>query len=90
MTVSKTSKTKPNFPSYLLWEYDLDTFDYQKSYKILIERVLQMGSPKDWKEMILFYSNQEILETIDWSAQIDKYEKEFSKNFLKSDYLDAV
>lgn len=28
----------------LLWEYDLETFNYDKSYKIVIERILQMGN----------------------------------------------
>ena len=85
----KTSQ-KPNLPAYLLWEYDLNTFDYDKSYKIVIERVLQMGTPQDWKTIIEFYPQSKIIETIKWSAQIDKYEKEFSLNFLKSDFLNAV
>ena len=81
---------KPNLPAYLFWEYDLNTFDYEKSYKIVIERVLQMGTPQDWKTIIEFYPQSKIIETIEWSAQIDKYEKEFSLNFLKSDYLNVV
>ncbi len=36
-------KTKPNLPGRLLWEYDLETFNYDRSYKIVIERVLQLG-----------------------------------------------
>jgi hypothetical protein len=28
----------------LLWEYDLDTFNYEKSYKIVIERVIERGN----------------------------------------------
>jgi len=30
--------------SALLREYDLDTFNYEKSYKIVIERVLERGT----------------------------------------------
>ena len=58
-------KDKPNIPPYLLWEYDLKTFNYDKSYKIVIERVLQLGTLNDWKEMIRFYSKEKILETIE-------------------------
>lgn len=82
-------KTKPNIPSYLLWEYNLDTFNYDKSYKIVIERVLQMGKIEDWKEIIRYYSNEKILETIAWSAQLDQRDKDFSNFFLKSDMLYA-
>lgn len=83
-------KTKPNIPAYLLWEYDLKTFNYDKSYKIVIERVLQMGTLDDWKEIVTYYSQEKILETIEWSAQLDKRDKDFSKFFLKSDMLHAV
>jgi hypothetical protein len=81
---------KPNIPAFLLWEYNLETFNYDKSYKIVIERILQLGTIDDWKEMIRFYSNDKILETIEWSAQLDKRDKEFSAFFLKSDMLYAV
>lgn len=83
-------KDKPNIPPYLLWEYDLKTFNYDKSYKIVIERVLQLGTLNDWKEMIRFYPKEKILETIEWSAQLDKRDKDFSVFFLKSDMLYAV
>jgi hypothetical protein len=71
----------------LLWEYDLETFNYMKSYKIVIERVLERGNLEEWREMVQLYSKQQILDTIDWSAQLDKRDKEFSKFFLTSDFL---
>lgn len=74
----------------LLWEYDLETFNYQKSYKIVIERVLERGNLEEWKEMVSLYSREQILETIDWSAQLDKRDKEFSKFFLNSGFLHAA
>ena len=78
---------KPNIPSYLLWEYDLENFNYQKSYKIVIDRVLLRGTIEDWTEMLRFYSIEKILETIDWTKQIDKREKDFAKLFIQSDLL---
>lgn len=71
----------------LLWEYDLETFNYMKSYKIVIERVLERGNLEEWREMVQLYSKQQILDTIEWSAQLDKRDKEFSKFFLTSDFL---
>jgi hypothetical protein len=81
---------KPNLPGHLLWEYDLETFNYDNSYKIVIERVLQLGNLDEWKEMIRYYGEPKILETIDWSAQLGTREKEWSKFFLKSDFLDVA
>lgn len=74
----------------LLWEYDLNTFNYDKSYKIVIERVLQLGNLEEWRNMVNYYSREQILETIDWSAQLDKRDKEFSKFFLNSGFLHAA
>lgn len=74
----------------LLWEYDLETFNYEKSYKIVIERVLERGNLEEWKEMVNLYSKEQILETIEWSAQLDKRDKDFSKFFLTSGFLHAA
>ncbi len=71
----------------LLWEYDLDTFNYEKSYKIVIERVLERGNLAEWREMVSIYSTKQILETIEWSAQLDKRDKDFSRFFLTSEFL---
>ena len=81
---------RPNISDTLLWEYDLNTFHWDKSYKIVIERVLQMGNLKEWKEIIMFYAREQILETIEWSAQLEEKEKEFSRFFLNSEFLNAA
>ena len=73
--------------SALLWEYDLETFNYDKSYKIFIERVLQLGNLNEWREMFKMYKKEQILEVINWSTQLEKRDKDFSKLFLESDIL---
>ncbi len=83
-------QNKPNINSAHLWEYNLETFNWVKSYKIVIERVLERGNLEEWQEMVKFYSRSQILETIDWSAQLDHRDKEFSRFFLDSDYLHAA
>lgn len=74
----------------LLWEYDLDTFNYIKSYKIVIERVLERGNLEQWREMVQLYPREKILETIEWSAQLDKRDKDFCRFFLDSEFLHAA
>jgi hypothetical protein len=82
---------KPNIiNTALLWEYDLETFNYVKSYKIVIERVLQLGNLEEWRNMVNFYSKEQILETINWSAQLDERDKEFSRFFLESEFLNVA
>ncbi len=85
------NKEKPNIINpALLWEYDLETFNYVKSFKIVIERVLERGNLEEWREMVKLYSKEQILETIEWSAQLDVRDKEFSKFFLTSGFLHAA
>jgi hypothetical protein len=74
----------------LLWEYDLETFNYDKSYKIVIERVLERGNLEEWREMVELYPRGKILETIDWSAQLEQRDKEFARFFLDSEFLYAA
>ena len=89
--IKKMQKQQPHIINpALLWEYDLTTFDYKKSYKIVIERVLQRGNLDEWREMVSLYSKEQILEVIDWSAQLDERDKIFSKFFLTSEFLHAA
>lgn len=84
-------KSRPNIINpALLWEYDLETFNYKKSYKIVIERVLERGTLEEWREMVSLYTKEQIMETIEWSAQLDKRDKDFSKFFLSSEFLNAA
>jgi len=83
-------RNKPNINDRLLWEYDLETFNYDRSYKIVIERVLQLGNLDEWRAVLAYYGEEKILETIEWSAQLMEREKQFSRFFLKSDFLHAA
>ncbi len=78
---------KPNISASLLWEYNLDTFNFEKSYKVVIERILIRGTLKDWSEMLKFYPIDRILETIEWTKQMPKMDKDFARLFIKSDLL---
>lgn len=81
---------RPDIADALLWEYDLSTFHWDRSYKIVIERVLERGNLHEWREIVSFYGKEKILETIEWSAQLRKRDKDFSRFFLQSDFLNAA
>jgi hypothetical protein len=80
-------QSKPKIRPQLLWEYDLETFNWERSYKIVIERVVQLGEINEWREIYHFYKPEKILETIEWSKQLDKRDKDFTRLFLNSDML---
>jgi hypothetical protein len=40
--------------------------------------------------MVSIFPEEKILETIEWSAQLDKSDKDFSRFFLNSEFLHAA
>ncbi len=83
-------QVQPKIHPGLLWEYDLETFDWLHSYKIVIERVLQRGWINEWKEIYKFYGVEKIIETVKWSRQLTTRDKKFAVLFLNSDMLHAA
>ncbi len=81
---------KPEIGGHLLWEYDLESFHWDRSWKIVIERVIQLGNLKEWREMYSFYGPEKILTVADWSKQLDKRDKDFTRFFINSDLLNAA
>jgi len=81
---------KDHIPNHLLWEYDTDTFNYDKSYKIVVERVLELGDLNEWRAIVQYYDKEKIKGVIEWSAQLDKRNKSFCRSFLNSDLLNVA
>lgn len=55
----------PNLPKVLFWEFDFDKLDWVRSYKTIIERVLDKGSQAEWEEMIKFYAKEYIIHALE-------------------------
>lgn len=60
-------------PSYLFWDIDLNSLDYAKNARFIIQRVIQKGSLKEWKIIKDFYGlnliKKEILMIRDLDAK---------------------
>lgn len=55
---------RPNLPKVLFWEFDFDQLDWVRSYKTIIERVLDKGSQAEWEEMIRFYGKEYVIHAL--------------------------
>lgn len=42
-------------PNYLFWDIDLNSLDYSKNARFIIQRVIQKGSLKEWKIIKDYY-----------------------------------
>jgi len=57
-------KQKPHLPKELFWDWRFHEIDWQKSYRSIIERVLERGTKDEWKELVRFYGKPTILKSL--------------------------
>jgi len=55
---------RPNLPKVLFWDFEYDKLDWNRSYKTIMERVLDKGSERDWEEMIRFYGWENVIKAL--------------------------
>ena len=75
---------------HLLWEYDLDTFDFDKSKRIVIERVIQRGNLKDWQTVFQAYGKKVLLSIARESKQLSNRDRNFTKILVNSPFIYAA
>ncbi|WP_152269783.1 DUF6922 domain-containing protein [Agriterribacter humi] len=55
---------KPNLDKGLFWDWRYDEIDWQKSYRSVIEKVLERGTMEEWEEIIRFYGKPRIITAL--------------------------
>lgn len=55
---------RPNLPKVLFWDLDFDKIDWKRSYRMVIERVLDKGNTSEWEEMISFYGRDNVINAL--------------------------
>ena len=55
---------RPDLPKVLFWDFDFEKLDWSRSYKTVIERVLDKGDTMDWEEMIRFYGRENVVKAL--------------------------
>lgn len=83
-------KDQPDISRHLLWEYDLETFDYDRSKRVVIERVIERGTLDDWREIYRYFGEEQILAVARASKQLSAKDKGFTKIFVNSSLIHAV
>lgn len=82
-----TRHLKPSIPAHLLWEYDVALFDFDRSRRIVIERVIERGGITEWQEIVRYYGVDTILEIARASKQLSQKDKAFTEIFVYSNLL---
>lgn len=88
--MAQKTKTIRSINPHLLWEYNLSSFDFDRSKKIVIERIIQRGSLQDWRLMLGYYSKADVLAVVRNSRQLSKKDKSFTEIFVDSPLAHAA
>jgi hypothetical protein len=62
--ISTNISQQPNLARELFWDWRYSEIDWQKSYRSIIERVLERGTKEEWEELIRFYSKPAIIAAL--------------------------
>ena len=55
---------RPSLPKVLFWDLEFDKIDWRRSYRMIIERVLDKGNVAEWEEMIRFYGRGNVINAL--------------------------
>jgi hypothetical protein len=62
---------------HLLWEVDLDKFDYFKSSQLVVERVVERGDMDDWLTILNLYGYHGVRDKIKLIPNLNRKDMNF-------------
>lgn len=77
MKTKTNKKQPPSLPSWLFWDTDPDTIDWEKNDRYVIERVITRGFLRDWNEIKRYYGINRIKIEIVSMRFLDKLTHNF-------------
>ncbi|HMQ60670.1 MAG TPA: hypothetical protein PKE06_08380 [Flavilitoribacter sp.] len=80
-------RSVPVIRRHLLWEYDWKEIDFSNLATVVIERVIERGTPEEWQEIVNFYGINKMLEIAEKSTRLDRKHKNFTKVYLQSGFI---
>ncbi|HZY82096.1 MAG TPA: hypothetical protein VFE50_21375 [Cyclobacteriaceae bacterium] len=57
-------QNRPNVDLRWFWDFEVSKIDWRKSYKTIISRIIERGSPSEWKELTKFYGEDKVVNAI--------------------------
>lgn len=55
---------QPNLARELFWDWRYNEIDWKKSYRSIIERVVERGTNEEWEELIRFYGKPAVITAL--------------------------
>jgi hypothetical protein len=80
------NKATLNLPDYLFWDMDTSRLDMDYSYRLVIERIIQMGTLQQWRDAQRYFGRDRFVEVAASSKQLSQRERDFTRLFSQSAY----
>jgi len=68
--------------SAILWSYDFEKFDFDRSYQVAIENVLSRGNWHEYLAVIRYYGTEKVIEAAKYSRILDPKSVNFASVFF--------
>lgn len=72
-------------PKHIFWDIDLETLDYKKNARFIIQRVIQKGSLEDWACIKVYYGLEFIKNEILHIRDLDQRTLNFFSTYFGLD-----
>jgi hypothetical protein len=72
-------------PSYLFWDIDEKSLDFNEHARFIIQRVIQKGSLKEWRLIKSFYGIEKIKQEILMMRHLDVKTLHFFSTYFEID-----
>ncbi len=83
----QSERSIPVIRKHLLWEYDWENIDFFHLATVVIERVIERGTPAEWQEIVNYYGIDKILAVAEKSTRLDRKHKNFTPIYLQSGFI---
>jgi len=67
----------------LFWSYDFNKIDFDQSYFLIIEQVLSKGDWQEFKSILQYYGNEQVLNVAQQSKILDPKTVHFLGSYFK-------
>jgi len=64
-------RNQPDIRPFLLWDVDINRFDFNQQRRLVIERVCTLGNLNDYAEIIRFYGIEVVKNELQMSSSLD-------------------
>lgn len=74
--------TSPNIRPFLLWDVNIEQFDFLANKQLVIERSCSLGNLSDFKEIVRFYGFETVKNELIRSVSLDVKSHSFFSRFF--------